>query len=124
MKKLNMALSLVERTKLNGGLTFNLTNKAFLGGQSYYAVAMYPECEIIIDLNLFDEGTVYEYIHENIELLRDKRNSLGTWIDTENNKVYLDISRTISDFDDAIQCAKANSQLAIFDLLELKEIRL
>jgi hypothetical protein len=108
----------------NGGLTYNWKQNINLGGQNYFAVAMYPQAERVIDLDDFSTMDVRNYILDNRELLSDRRNSFGTWVDYETKKVYLDVSRTISDRDVALAIAKRNNQLAIFDLKKCEEISL
>ena len=119
-----LELKIIHSTIENGGLTYNPMMNIDLAGQKYFAVAMYPDREKILTLNEFTVETVRDYLLDNRDLLKDQRNSLGTWLDTETQKIYLDISRTITDKETALKLAKNNNQLAIFDLKNLTEIRL
>ena len=114
---------LIQATIKNGGATFNPAIDNFLSGQ-YYCVAMYPEKETIIPLENFNEESLKDFMIANFILLQDRRNSLGTWLDVDTDNVYLDISRTLKDKETALKIAKKYNQLAIFDLENLKEIRL
>lgn len=51
--------------------------------------------------------------------------AVGGWFDTESNRYYFDSVRIFknSEIDKAIEFAKNNDQLAIYDLTNLKEIR-
>jgi hypothetical protein len=101
----------------NGGITYNLTN-GDMSGTPNYAVSIYPDRERIVDGIDFDilEG----FIDDNEDLLKDPANSLGAW--THDGKVYLGISVTISDRMKAVELAKQNNQIAIWDLQNNKEI--
>jgi len=46
------------------------------------------------------------------------------WIDNKTNELFIDISTSYASLSDAIKVAKDNNQIAIFDMAELKEIRL
>ena len=119
-----LELTIHQKTLENGGETYNFSLGGSLGGQKYYAVAMYPQCEKVVDKDDFTLQTIREYVHDNAELLKDRRNSLGTWLDTETNKVYIDISRTIQDYSRAVELGIEYNQLAIFNLETFEEIRL
>ena len=49
---------------------------------------------------------------------------LGGWRDNEDGKVYIDFSVNIAGLEEAIAFARANDQLAIFDVAKGVEIRL
>ena len=51
-------------------------------------------------------------------------NALGGWLNTENGKYYFDAVIVCENLQDALELAKANNQIAIFDLNTLTEIRL
>ena len=52
--------------------------------------------------------------------------TVGGWFDTESNQYYFDSVKIFknSEIDKAIEFAKNNNQLAIYDLTNLKEIRI
>jgi hypothetical protein len=49
---------------------------------------------------------------------------VGGWLDTETNLYYFDSSKVFENLKEAIEFGKQNKQIAIFDLNELKTIRL
>lgn len=112
----NNILNLIHQ---NGGATWNMS-KGNLIGQPYFAVAIYPQKEQIVDEADFEnlEG----YLVENEGLLSNPSNSFGAWV--SGNKVYYDVVATISDKNEAMKLGQQHHQLAIFDLKELKEIPL
>ena len=52
--------------------------------------------------------------------------TVGGWLDTESNQFYFDSVKVFknSEIEKAIEFAKENKQLAIFDLTNLREIRI
>lgn len=60
----------------------------------------------------------------NHALEHDK--TVGGWFDTESGQYYFDSVKIFknSEIDKAVEFAKNNNQLAIFDLTNLKEIRI
>ena len=113
-----------EATLLKGGCTFNPSTNKNLVGKPFYAVSIYPELERVISVSWFDARSIYAYVEDNLGILTDPRHSLGTWLDTETNKIYLDIVATLPNKTHAINLGKRHNQIAIFDLLNKKEIRL
>lgn len=101
----------------NGGTTYNLTIGDMVGTPNF-SVSVYPERERIVDGVDFDilEG----FIDDNEDLLKDPANSLGAW--TTDGKIYLDVVVTIPDQERAIDLAKQNNQIAIWDLQNGREI--
>lgn len=51
-------------------------------------------------------------------------NALGGWLNTENGFYYYDAVIVCNDLSEALTLAKANNQIAIFDLNNMQEIRL
>ena len=51
-------------------------------------------------------------------------NAFGGWYDSESGQYYYDATIIVDDMQEAIDLGRANSQLAIFDLARLEEIRL
>lgn len=101
----NTAKQIVQLTKENGGYSHDTKHR--------YSVA-YGDNEFIISLKEFNEEVVYNYLKVH--------GTIGTWINTENNMVYLDTSKTIENKGEAIEFAKETNQLAIYDLIENEEI--
>jgi len=49
---------------------------------------------------------------------------VGGWLNEENELFYFDSIKIFSNLDEAVEFAKQNKQLAIFDLTNLREIRI
>jgi fructokinase len=49
---------------------------------------------------------------------------IGGWFDSENQKFYFDSCKVFKNLDEAIEFGRLNGQRAIFDLDNLREIRL
>ena len=116
----------------NGGSSTNLiTGKSPKSG---YMVCINPERGLAIDV---PEGSKSEkikavreqvkgFIEKNRDLLFDEgaNKYMGTWVDTENNKLWLDVSTHFTNKQKAIKAANDGGEIAIFDVKNGTEIRL
>lgn len=64
-------------------------------------------------------ANVVKYVSEHPEV-----NAFGGWYNSENNMYYFDATVIVDDLKTAQELGRANKQIAIFDLANLKEIRL
>ena len=64
-------------------------------------------------------ANVVQYVSEHPEV-----NAFGGWYNSENNMYYYDATVIVDDLDAAMELGRINNQIAIFDLANLKEIRL
>ena len=64
-------------------------------------------------------ANVVKYVSEHPEV-----NAFGGWHNSENNMYYFDATVIVDDLETAKDLGRYNKQLAIFDLANLKEIRL
>lgn len=64
-------------------------------------------------------ANVIKYVDEHPEI-----NAFGGWYNKENKKYYFDATIIVKDLKTASELARANNQLAFFDLTNLQEIRL
>lgn len=64
-------------------------------------------------------ANVVKYVeaHSNV-------NAFGGWYNTDNGKYYFDATIVVDDLNEAIELGRLNNQIAIFDLANMKEIRL
>ena len=62
---------------------------------------------------------VVQYVSEHPEV-----NAFGGWYNSENNMYYFDATVIVNDLEAAKELGRINNQIAIFDLANLKEIRL
>lgn len=104
---LNIAKEIIQSTKNNGGYSHDTKHR--------YSVA-YGDNEVILSLKEFNEEVVINYLKEH--------GTIGTWLNTENNMIYLDTSKTIASKKEAIEFAKQSNQLAIYDLVANEEIKI
>lgn len=99
------------------GFTVNLTGKPVSSG---FAVSPYKGREVILDQ--VDKTSLRSFLLDNIDLLKEEGNNFGGWLNNEDGKFYLDISKVVDNIDDAIGYAAYNDQIAIFDLGNQSEI--
>ena len=64
-------------------------------------------------------ANVVKYVSEHPEV-----NAFGGWYNCDNNMYYFDATVIVDDLATAKELGRINKQLAIFDLANLKEIRL
>lgn len=64
-------------------------------------------------------ANVVKYVSEHPNI-----NAFGGWYNSENNMYYFDATVIVNDLEAAKDLGRYNKQLAIFDLANLKEIRL
>ena len=74
-------------------------------------------------LNINDIENIKKEINKKMELVKNKKNYfLGLWVD--NDILYIDISKHIINYNRALEVARNNKQLAIYDLKNDKSIYL
>lgn len=81
-----------------------------------YAVAV---AETQNSFGLEGLANVVKYVSKHPEI-----NAVGGWYNTENNMYYFDASVIVDYLKTAKELGRVNKQIAIFDLANLKEIRL
>lgn len=64
-------------------------------------------------------ANVVKYVGEHPEV-----NAFGGWYNSENNMYYFDATVVVNDLKTAMDLGRANKQIAIFDLANMREIRL
>ena len=64
-------------------------------------------------------ANVVKYVSEHPEI-----NAFGGWYNSENNMYYFDATVIVNNLAEAKELGRINKQIAIFDLANLKEIRL
>lgn len=64
-------------------------------------------------------ANVVKYVSAHPEI-----NAFGGWYNSEDNKYYYDATVIVNDLEAAKELGRVNKQIAIFDLANLKEIRL
>ena len=109
----------MDTIRRNGGASYSLTY-GDMAGRDGYAVSCYkPRERSVMALDL-DATEVQDYILENSDLLAEKENFLGVWL---NKGMYiLDVTTFEKSKVKAIALAKANDQEAIFKLDTLETL--
>lgn len=115
-----MLNQLVEYVAQNGGATVNPSNGTMPVDGFMCAIA---QNEYVMDGQV-TANALTTYIEQYAHDLEKDGAFLGIWYNTENDKTYLDTSFRFENVDDALEFAKVNEQLAIFDLATFNEIRL
>lgn len=114
---------IAKRTVREGGLTVRLGANLYPDGG--FAVAVHPEATRIFSVEEFKRDAtehVRQYVADNDDLLSLDERFLGTWLDTETAKVYLDVSIVLPDKDAAMRVAKDHGEKAIFDFETMEDI--
>ena len=62
---------------------------------------------------------VVKYVQDHPEV-----NAFGGWYNSDNGKYYFDATIVVNNLDQALEIGRVNRQIAIFDIANLKEIRL
>jgi hypothetical protein len=99
-----------------GGFTFD-PKKSQLRRQGF-AVAVSPDYEQVYSSSDFQsdgDGIIKRYLKKFAETLAGVKMHLGGWRE-KSGKVYLDVSRVVSDAQTAADMAREANQLAFFDL--------
>lgn len=96
------------------GFTVNAANLQPV--KSGYAVAVSDTQD---SFGLEGLANVVKYVSEHPEV-----NAFGGWYNSDNNMYYFDATVIVNDFEAAKELGRTNKQIAIFDLANLKEIRL
>ena len=105
-----------------GGASYNITTGDTTPKTGYMvSIDGYEEkheCSNILN------HVVRDYVVRYSEILSDGETYLGGWLDKQTSTVYLDVSMHISDLQEAIEFARNNNQIAIYDCKNKTEIRL
>lgn len=113
------AIKTILKTTVNtGGITFDIKdiNREFNKG---YVIAK-KGYEKQVKVEDFTLDVILDYIFDNWSVLNEDKHCLGTWID--NEIVYIDISIVYDDRSSSIDIARAQGELAIFDLSTFETI--
>ena len=111
---------IIKETLKNNGGSFNVSKSKIKKPLKGFMCSI--KDLLIIDKKDFNIKLLKYLVKDNFSLLKSNENYLGTWED--NGKIYIDISKNFSSKEKALNTAKINKQLAIFDLKEMKSIYL
>lgn len=117
-------MNLKEITERNGGLTMELTTgKLDPHATGYYVGGLVPSVTIHRNSNAAGYSLT-AYGMRNTAPLNIGRAYLGTWIDTDTDTVYFDLSEHFTDRTEAMRVARIRGEIAIWDIANGAEIRL
>jgi len=121
-----VASSILDRVKANGGLSVNMVNGS--EPTSGYMVAKGTEYGKTVSADDFYDPQkgpkiLADYMKQNKADLGTGKNYLGLWHNTEDGKVYLDVSQNIQDKGAAISAGQARDQISIWDVANFAEVQ-
>lgn len=119
-----LARNLRELIKQNpDGYTIT-TSGGFADIEGKYAVAPLKSAEIISG-NTLPTSVLLEYIEQTRQIsgIYDQELYLGGWLNSENNKFYLDSTMLVDELDTALYIADAGQQEGIFDFNTFETVR-
>jgi hypothetical protein len=121
-----VASSILDRVKANGGLSVNMVNGS--EPTSGYMVAKGTEYGKTVSAEDFydpEKGPkiLADYMKDNKADLATGKNYLGLWHNTEDGKVYLDVSENILDKGAAITAGQSRDQISIWDVANFAEVQ-
>ena len=121
-----VASSILERVKANGGLSVNMVNGE--EPTAGYMVAKGTEYGQTVSAEDFydpEKGPkiLADYMKQHKEDLGTGKNYLGLWHNTEDGKVYLDVSENILDRGEAITAGQSRDQISIWDVANFAEVQ-
>lgn len=100
-----------------------LENGGHTAGQVGRFMVALPGYEKQVNLKNFTSDSISDYI-EQVFPDYTAGATIGTWIDTETDIVYIDTSVAYDDKDEAIHAGIEYKQVAIYDVLEAESIYL
>jgi len=122
--KPEVAGSILERVKANGGLSVNMLDGS--EPTTGFMVAKGGTKGDIVDADeFFDAKKGPAHLSSFLKTHKaslTKGSYLGLWHNTEDGKVYLDVSDNIKDRGKAITAGKRRNQISIWDVANFKEI--
>ena len=105
----------------NGGFTLT---KELQTKEAGFACAISGH-ETVYNMDSVTELDIVQYIASKKELASKNSNlCFGSWLDTETNKLYLDLSEVLPSKKEALKKAYKREQLAIFDLNTFESVYL
>lgn len=114
-----------RRTISGGGISINVrTGKEPKTG---YMVAVHSERAVWISAEdakdpVKRQSIMQKFRDDNLDILKQKDNYFGTWLDPDTGEISLDISKCITDKDVAIEYATAHNEKAIWDVENMVSI--
>jgi len=116
-----LCAQIAESHEREGGATVNPRFGSLIG-QPLFAVSLYPGRSVIVAGRSLAAELIAVFVRQNSDLLRDPRNSIGTWYDEEADVTYLDITAVVVEKREGLTLGDVYNQKGIYDLEEGEEI--
>lgn len=87
-----------------------------------FCTSIYPELSLAVKKEDFSQKDIDNYIERNRKFLEKDNHYLGTWYDTENETIYIDVSVVYNDCKESRQLSLEKDQIAFFDFQTFDEI--
>ena len=112
---------IADRVKRDGGISINHEGEEPRLG---YMVCEFPEYEVRVASILSAVLVVHlkQFLDDHFLLLAHGHRYLGIWVDVYAGEIVIDVSTCVRQLDYALDKARKNKQLAVFDVANLKEI--
>ena len=120
-KKLNLK-TVLDEIFLEGGISYNVTTGEVNPKTGYMVGILGFEKQY--DLDTIKANDLREYVLDNAYDLWGENRFVGGWIDTDTQKVVLDISVNITDVTNACYTGIINKQKCIYDCSNKRNISL
>ena len=120
-KKLNLK-TVLDEIFLEGGVSYNVTTGEVNPKTGYMVGILGFEKQY--DLDTIKANDLREYVLDNAYDLWGENRFIGGWIDTDTQKVVLDISVNITDVTNACSTGIINKQKCIYDCSNKRNISL
>lgn len=120
-KKLNLK-TVLDEIFLEGGVSYNVTTGEVNPKTGYMVGILGFEKQY--DLDAINASDLREYVLDNAYDLWGENRFVGGWIDTDTQKVVLDISVNITDVTNACYTGIINKQKCIYDCSNKRNISL
>jgi hypothetical protein len=88
-----------------------------------YMVGGEVDSLVLTEDDLFPMRDTDTWLVKHLDLLDNPVYFAGVWTDADTGKVYVDISRKVDDLYTALAIAESRGELAIWDVVNGKEIR-
>jgi hypothetical protein len=112
--------SFLPRIFKNGGASYNITTGASTPKTGYMVgIDGYEErheCSSVLNY------AIRNYVLTYSEILSHGDTFLGGWLDKQANEICLDVSIHIADREEAVEFARNNNQIAIYDCKYKRDI--
>ena len=120
-KKLNLK-TVLDEIFLEGGVSYNVTTGEVNPKTGYMVGILGFEKQY--DLDTIKANDLRDFVSNNAYDLWGENRFVGGWIDTDTNKVVLDISVNITDVTNACYTGIINKQKCIYDCSNKRNISL